>query len=141
VLDTDGVRIRDLPRLTGVSKEANAMCSGWLRRRDCAEQAHDPNASRGQVLRLTAKGRGAQAKYRRILADTEDAWRSTYGSVAMDNLRQALEALVGDGNLASSPLAAGIEPQPENWRATVRRPETLPHYPMVLHRGAYPDGS
>jgi hypothetical protein len=20
-------------------------------------------------------------------------------------------------------------------------PETLPHYPMILHRGAYPDGS
>jgi DNA-binding MarR family transcriptional regulator len=141
VLDTDGVRIRDLPRMTGVSKEANAMCAGWLRRRECAEQAPDPNASRGQVLRLTAKGRAAQAKYRRMLAETEDSWRSTHGAAAIDNLRRALEPLVGDGTLASSPLAAGLEPQPDNWRATVRRPETLPHYPTVLHRGAYPDGS
>jgi hypothetical protein len=57
VLDNDGVRLRDLPILTGVSKEANAMCSGWLQRHGCAEQARDPNAARGQVLRLTAKGR------------------------------------------------------------------------------------
>jgi DNA-binding MarR family transcriptional regulator len=141
VLDTNGVRIRDLPRLTGVSKEANAMCAGWLRRRECAVSVPDPNASRGQVLRLTAKGRGAQAKYRRILAETEDSWRSSYGAAAVDNLRRALERLVGDGTLASSPLAAGLEPHPDNWRANVRRPETLPHYPMVLHRGAYPDGS
>jgi hypothetical protein len=27
------------------------------------------------------------------------------------------------------------------WRASVPNPETLPHYPMVLHRGGYPDGS
>jgi hypothetical protein len=25
--------------------------------------------------------------------------------------------------------------------ATVRTAEVLPHYPMVLHRGGYPDGS
>ena len=30
---------------------------------------------------------------------------------------------------------------PLSWRAAVRRPATLPHYPMVLYRGGYPDGS
>jgi hypothetical protein len=33
------------------------------------------------------------------------------------------------------------DPYPENWRDSVRPPITLPHYPMVLHRGGYPDGS
>jgi len=55
-------------------------------------------------------------------------------------LRAALEPLVGDGTLASSPLAAGLAPEPGNWRASVKAPETLPHYPMVLHRGGFPDG-
>ena len=141
VLDTDGVRIRDLPVLTGVSKEGNTMCSGWLQRHGCAEQAPDPNAARGQVLRLTAKGRGAQAKYLRVLAATEDDWRTSCGPSAIDAARAALEPLVGDGTLPASPLAAGLEPRPDNWRAGVRRPVVLPHYPMVLHRGAYPDGS
>jgi hypothetical protein len=26
-------------------------------------------------------------------------------------------------------------------RSSLRRPATLPHYPMVLHRGGFPDGS
>jgi DNA-binding MarR family transcriptional regulator len=141
VLNSEGVRIRDLPALTGVSKEANAMCTGWLQRRGCAEQARDPNASRGQVLRLTTKGQAAQAKYRSLLAETEADWRSTCGADTIGALRAMLEPLVGDGTLPSSPLAAGLEPHPGNWRAGVRRPATLPHYPMVLHRGAYPDGS
>jgi DNA-binding MarR family transcriptional regulator len=141
VLDTDGVRLRDLPRLTGVSKEANAMCAGWLERRECAVTEPDPAASRGKVLRLTRKGQGAQAKYRRLLGETEEAWRTSYGAGATDALRLALEEIVGDGVVASSPLAAGLKPHPDNWRATVNQPETLPHYPMVLHRGAYPDGA
>jgi hypothetical protein len=141
VLDHDGVRNRDLPRLTGVSKEANAMCAGWLQRHGCAETAPDPNASRGQVLRLTGKGQAAQDKYWRILAATEASWRSTYGAAAIDATRDALEPLVGDGTIAASPLAPGLAPRPDNWRAGVRAAEMLPHYPMVLHRGAYPDGS
>ena len=39
------------------------------------------------------------------------------------------------------PLMQGLEPYPDGWRAKVRRPGVLPHYPMVLHRGGYPDGS
>jgi hypothetical protein len=141
VLGGDGIRIRDLPRLTGVSKEANAMCAGWLEHRACAVTEPDPAASRGKVLRLTAKGHGAQAKYGRVLGVTEDAWRATYGAAVIDRLRAGLEVLVDDGVLASSPLASGLEPYPDNWRAAVKPPDTLPHYPMVLHRGAYPDGS
>lgn len=72
VLDTEGVRIRDLATRTGVSREANAMCRGWLQRHGCAEEAPDPNAPRGRVLRLTTKGRAAQAKYMRILGATEE---------------------------------------------------------------------
>ena len=35
----------------------------------------------------------------------------------------------------------GLEPPPGGWRAAVRAKDTLPQYPMVLHRGGYPDGS
>ncbi len=141
VLSTAPLRLRDLPRLTGVSKEGNAMCTGFLVRRDCAVIEPDPTAARGKVIRLTDKGVAARAKYERLLAATEEGWRTTYGAPALDALRAALEPLVGDGTLLSSPLAAGLQPQPGNWRASVRTPETLPHYPMVLHRGGFPDGS
>ena len=49
-------------------------------------------------------------------------------------------------------LALGLEPPPGGWRLTKRYIEqtkavlddplaALPHYPMVLHRGGWPDGS
>ena len=56
----------------------------------------------------------------------------------MTALRQALESLA-----AGDPprLYAGLEPYPDGWRARVPPPATLPHFPMTLHRGGYPDGS
>jgi DNA-binding MarR family transcriptional regulator len=141
VLDCSGTRISDLPRLTGVSREANAMCTGWLERHGCAVSAPDPSARRGKVVRLTPKGEKAQQKHRRLLAATGDAWQSTYGADVVAELKAALQDVVGDGTFTSSPLASGLVPNPDNWRAKVRRPETLPHHPMVLHRGGYPDGS
>jgi len=140
-LSAEATRLRDLPRLTGVSREANAMCSGFLVRRECAVIEPDPAATRGKVIRLTDKGVRARANAERNVAVTEEHWRTAYGAPALDALRAALEPLVADGTLASSPLAAGLTPEPGNWRASVRTPETLPHYPMVLHRGGFPDGS
>ncbi len=139
--EPEPVRLRDLPRLTGVSKEANAMCTGWLERHGCAEVVPDPSGGRGKVVRLTAKGRAAQAKHRRLVDQTETAWRTAYGAGPVERLVASLGPIVGDGTLPSSPLAAGLEPSEGNWRASVRRPATLPHYPTVLHRGGYPDGS
>jgi DNA-binding MarR family transcriptional regulator len=137
----EGTRVSDLPRLTGVSREANTMCAGWLARHDCVATEPDATARRGKVVRLTAKGEKAQQKYQRLLGATEETWRARYSTGALDRLRAALEDVVGDGTYAASPLAAGLVPYPDNWRARVRRPETLPHHPMVLHRGGYPDGS
>jgi DNA-binding MarR family transcriptional regulator len=141
VLDAAGTRPGDLPRLTGVSPEGNAMCAGWLERHGCAVAVPDTTARRGKVVRLTPKGEKAQQKYRRLLRATEDSWRTRFGAATIDDLRAALEDVVGDGTLGASPLARGLTPHPDNWRARVRRPETLPHHPMVLHRGGYPDGS
>ena len=128
--DPEPVRVRDLPRLTGVSKEANAMCTGWLERHGCAEVVADPSGGRGQVVRLTAKGRGVQAKHRRILDSTEAAWRAAYGAGRVDRLVAALAPIVGDGTLTSSPLAVGLEPSEGNWRASAapaRHLAALPH--------------
>jgi DNA-binding MarR family transcriptional regulator len=142
VLGDSGTRLRDLTRLSGVSAEATAMCAGWLERHGCAVTEPDRTASRGKVLRLTPKGHKAQQKYHRLLGDSEVAWRTRFGDGTIDELRAALDHLVGDGTFASSPLAAGLTPYSDTWRArTRRRSDTLPHHPMVLHRGGYPDGS
>jgi hypothetical protein len=55
----------------------------------------------------------------------------------MDALRTSLDPLV-EGS--PGPLLEGLRPYPDGWRA--KSPiETLPQFPMVLHRGGFPDGA
>jgi DNA-binding MarR family transcriptional regulator len=141
LLGGEGVRVRDLPRISGVSKEAIAMAVGFLERGGYAAVEPDPTASRVKVVRLTPKGRATGDADRRLLDDVEKRWRARFGDGAITALRAALERLVGEPTAALSPLFRGLEAPAGGWRASVRRPETLPHHPMVLHRGGYPDGS
>jgi DNA-binding MarR family transcriptional regulator len=141
VLDERGVRVRDVPLLSGVSKEAISMATGILVRHRLAVVEPDPKGSRFKLVRLTAKGRGAQEAYRQRIGDVEERWRTDYGNDALESLRRSLDRLVGDATPAGSPLFRGITPYPDGWRASAALPRTLPHYPMVLHRGGFPDGS
>jgi hypothetical protein len=74
------------------------------------------------VIPATRAGRQAQ-----------EVWRP----LTIRAVREALEQLTTD----QARLDTGLEPPPGGWRASLRRPAMLPHYPMVLHRGGFPDGS
>jgi methyltransferase (TIGR00027 family) len=141
VLGEAGTRLRDLPSMAGISKEAVSWALGVLTRSGLAAEEPDPAARRGRVARLTSQGQRAQHRYHELTAVIERRWRDRFGAETPGAIRAALEPLATapDGEL--SPLFGGMRPYPDNWRAQVRPPVTLPHYPMVLHRGGYPDGS
>jgi DNA-binding MarR family transcriptional regulator len=142
VLHPDGIRVRDLPTLSGVSREAQAMTVGFLARHGCVVVEPDPAASRGKVVRLTEKGGRALSRYRANLATTEDQWTARFGATSLTRLRRSLEKVAeARGQDGASLLLQGTTPYPDGWRASVPRPERLPDHPMVLHRGGYPDGS
>jgi DNA-binding MarR family transcriptional regulator len=137
----EGVRVRDLPRLAGVSKEAIAASVSFLTKRGYAHVKPGPPGSRVNVLMLTGKGREAQHTYIQLLMKIEERWHSRFGKQTLDRLRRSLERLVPQPNAQPSPLFRGLEPYPDGWRASVPRRERLAHFPMVLHRGEFPDGS
>ena len=141
VLRADGTRLRDLPLLTGISKEAVAWAMGVLLRAGLAVEEPDPAASRGKVARLTPAGLRAQRRYLELVDAIEDRWPARLGRDTIGALRQSLAALAVGADGQPPPLFQALEPYPDNWRASVRPPRTLPYYPMVLHRGGYPDGS
>lgn len=141
LIGLEGARVRDLPRLSGVSKEAIAMSLGRLEERGLAVAQPESVGSRVKVLRLTPKRRIAQDAYHRLILDVEQRWQARFGKDVVRNLRKSLERLDGDATAHRSPLFRGLEPYPNRWRAAAPRPEGLPHYPMVLHRGGFPDGS
>jgi DNA-binding MarR family transcriptional regulator len=141
VVEKDGVRIRDLPALSGVSKEAIAMAAGFLERQGFAIKEPLPSPSRGDLFCLTARGLEAREQYFSLTAAIDERWPAHFGEGVSQELRASLELLVGYGSSRTSPLFKGLTPYPEGWRAKVRMPSTMPHFPMVLHRGGYPDGS
>jgi DNA-binding MarR family transcriptional regulator len=141
VLSADGVQVRDLPVKSGVSKEAITAAVGFLERQGYA--VIEP-AERSKLIRLTEKGLAAQAQHARLTKAVERRWRRRLGG-DYERLTRAL--IPGDR------LAVGLQPYPDGWRAG-RNPyraqtqavltdpaSALPQYPMVLHRGGYPDGS
>jgi DNA-binding MarR family transcriptional regulator len=141
VLTTGGVRVRDLPGLSGVSREGIASALGFLQRSGHAVIEPDP-AGRGKLVKLTRSGLAAQAQHPRLVEAVEQRWRARLGTT-FDRLRAAM--------ITGERLALGLHPYPEGWRArnpyrartkaVLADPATaLAQYPMVLHRGGYPDG-
>lgn len=141
LLGEEGTAVRDLPRIAAVSKEAIAMSVSFLSKRGYAIVKSRPAASGGRLLLLTSKGRKARETYRQRVFAIEERWQAQFGSSAIGQLRESLESLVGDPAVLRSPLFGGLEPYPDGWRASIPKPEGLPHYPMLLHRGGFPDGS
>ena len=141
VLGADGTRQRDLPMLTGTSRAAVNWAMGSLIRANLGTAESDPAARRGRVARLTPAGLDAQLLYHELPVVIEQRWRERFVGGAIAALRASLEPLAVAPDGEPPPLFGGLEPYPDNWRAALRRPVILPHYPMVLHRGGYPDGS
>jgi DNA-binding MarR family transcriptional regulator len=140
VLASDEAPVRELPRRSGVSKEAVAGALGFLDRNGDAVVGPSAGDVRGVTARLTTQGHARYDAARRRLGDIETRWTTRFGAARLHHLRDCLGTLVGAGD-ATSPLFAALHPPAGGWRASLRRPDTLPHAPMVLHRGGFPDGS
>lgn len=137
VLGETGVPVRELPALIGVSKEAVEVSLTSLTKTDYVVVEGRPASKR--TVRVTPAGAKLQAEQRRLHARIGKRWDT--------ELRTSLERILDHPD-----LSAGLQPYPAGWRAS--RPYAqqttavladplgrLPHYPMVLHRGGWPDGS
>ena len=125
--------LRELPGLTGLSKEAIAIGVGRLVRSELATET-------SRVVQLTRKGQKVAATATEQLGELEANW-----STRTKDVTDVLDAIVGPS------LALGLAPLPEGWRsrapyltqtqAMLKDPvAALPRFPMVSHRGGYPDG-
>ncbi len=146
VLTEEGVALRDLPALSGVSKESIAIALGVLKKYKVVDEIKNPAAT-GKLVRLTSKGAELRDHAMKLVETIEHEWHARFGHDPMRRLRVALETIVRaegaepDENGNASLLFVGMKPHATGWRARVKTPKTLPHFPMVLHRGGYPDGS
>jgi hypothetical protein len=146
VLEDEPVLVRDLPRLSGVSKEALAMATGWLQKYGLVGFAADHAKGQGKAIALTLKGRIARLDCHQLGWAIENRWKDQFGTEPfadnrIERLRAALERLLDASDENGSLLMQGVRPYSNGWRASFPVPQTLPHFPMILHRGGFPDGS
>ncbi len=131
VLDEAGVPQRDLPRRSGVAKAG----VDWIQKQLIKSALADTfNLGAVKHVRLSAEGAALKSLYAQRVQAIEDDWVKRLPAVT--RLRAALEAI-----LASPRLPEALEPWPRGWRAQLPAIQTLPHHPMILHRGGYPDGA
>jgi len=145
ILDERGVPIADVPAIAGVPKEATSMALTFL-----AKTAYV--IVEAKQVRLTPKGREAQESSGRLHHEVENRWETRFGADDVRRLRASLRGLLDQRDGQHSRLSRGLQPHAGGWRASKRYSKHteamiadpsvgLPHYPMVLHRGGWPDGS
>jgi len=125
--------------LEGGQRDVRGLAGApWLRRHGARPGGH----TRQGASATRRKGRGPT----RSTGASFTPWRNhggrRTGPAQSTRSERHSSTSSGTGRLPPLRWPRGIDPSPDNWRAGIRqRPSTLPHYPMVLHRGGFPDGS
>ena len=103
----EGMRVRDLPHLSGVSIEAIGTALSFLEKHGYAVVKPESSGSRVKLLMLTAKGRKARGRYFELVESIEERWSVRFSKAAIRDLRESLERLAGNADGESSLLFRG----------------------------------
>ncbi len=136
-----GIPVRDLPRLACLSMFGTQDMLRQLVRKRLGAVGSDSSGSRQKLLMLTPKSRLARDRYLSLAANIEKTWRERFGEDTVNPVRTSLESIVQNPDGTESGLLRGLTPYPDGWRAHLAPLKGLPHFPVVSHRGGFPDGS
>ena len=144
LLDEDYCSAKELHLRAGVAKEGISAAITFLKKVDLVM-----TEGTGAKLQLRLSPAGAEAVRSGIQRLKElDQQRGEPGAA----LRKAAEAVLAKGVGEGSAMAEGLRSHEGGWRiyrpylpqteALLASPvDALPHHPMILHRGGFPDGS
>jgi DNA-binding MarR family transcriptional regulator len=92
-IDGHGSRLTDLAERSGYTKQAVGEVVVDLEGLGYLERVPDPADGRAKIIRLSDKGRAAQALALRLFDDIEREWAERVGEERMATLREVLEEL------------------------------------------------
>ena len=97
-VDPEGSRLTDLALRACMTKQSVAEATNDLEQLGYVERVPDPDDGRVKIIRLTERGREAQAMGRRLIDDIEREWAERYGEERIAALRDArFDLVVADG--------------------------------------------
>lgn len=131
-----GIAVREVARRAGIANEITEVSLGYLAKRGFAALSSDGRTKTASPTQAAAASR-----------EFTEA-RLTELDRRFEGCREPLNLILD--NIPA--LSEGLEPHPTSWRARppylaqteriLANPRTaLPHFPIVTHRGGYPDGS
>jgi DNA-binding MarR family transcriptional regulator len=92
----DGMRLTELARLAGMTKQSVGELVDDLVNLGYVERIPDPEDRRAKLICLTDRGIEAQKVGFGLLADVEDRWVERFGETRMKQLRKLLEEAVSE---------------------------------------------
>ena len=95
-IDPDGSRLTDLAERARMTKQSVGEVASDLEGRGYVERVPDPNDGRAKIIRLTARGREAQAIGQALIDDLERNWGERFGADRVAALREALEVITAE---------------------------------------------
>jgi DNA-binding MarR family transcriptional regulator len=95
-IDPEGTRLTDLAERAHMTKQSVGEVASDLEQRGYVERVPDPSDGRAKIIRLTERGRDAQAVGRGLIDDIEREWAERFGTERIAALREALEAVTAE---------------------------------------------
>jgi DNA-binding MarR family transcriptional regulator len=95
-IEPDGSRLTDLAERAHMTKQSVGEVTTELERRGYLERVPDPGDGRAKIIRLTERGREAQALGLQIIDGLEREWAERFGAERVAALRDALEAITAE---------------------------------------------
>jgi DNA-binding MarR family transcriptional regulator len=95
-IDPEGTRLTDLAERAHMTKQSVGEVASDLEQRGYVERVPDPSDGRAKIIRLTERGRDAQAVGRGLIDDIEREWAERFGTDRIVALREALEAITAE---------------------------------------------
>jgi DNA-binding MarR family transcriptional regulator len=92
----EGSRLTDLAERANMTKQSVGEATSDLEERGYLERVPDPEDGRAKIIRLTDRGREAQAVGRRLIDELEADWAERFGEERVAALRDALEAITAE---------------------------------------------
>ena len=95
-IDPEGSRLTDLAERARMTKQSVGEVTSDLEQRGYVERVPDPSDGRAKIIRLTERGRAAQALGVGLIDEIEQEWAERFGAERVTALREALETITGE---------------------------------------------
>jgi DNA-binding MarR family transcriptional regulator len=96
MIPPQGVRITDLARIAGMTKQALGEFVNWLEQSGFVRSGRDPADGRVRLVTRTDRGDAAAEAASLAIAAVERQWRKELGAETFDTMKQALRQLGRD---------------------------------------------